>query len=232
MAKKKKKAAPPASSSGPEEATASGSAAACTAGELDTSRVVLGAAEVLNRTVNYVHFDINWAVSVFPVSMQHVPARERVTGEANADSGWTYAQNQLMRKDFADKPYLRVFGRVMEILLNHRRRQTCTAGDVFRVFLVEIPSQLEENHQQNPPPGQRFDVTEPIGRRTFNNRMRKMCEEELAEPTVTRDAGQDGKYVLTEDGQSMFDGWPKLEHIPGLTYEGPATPEEQPRRRS
>ena len=203
-----------------------------TTADSQAAALVVTGAECLLGAVEIVHFDINWAVSVFPVSMQHVPARERVTGEANADSGWTYAQNQLMRKDFADKPYLRVFGRVMEILLNHRRRQTCTAGDVFRVFLVEIPSQLEENHQQNPPPGQRFNVTEPIGRRTFNNRMRKMCEEELAEPTVTRDAGQDGNYVLTGNGKNMFDGWPDLEDIPGLTYEGPATPEPRPRRRS
>jgi len=232
MARKKKKAAQPASRSGSEEATASGSAATCTAGELDTSRAVLGAAEGLSRAVDYVHFDINWAVSVFPVSMQNVPARERVTGEANTDSGWVYSRKQLTRKDFADKPFLRVFGRVMEILLNHRRRQTCTAGDVFRVFLVEIPGQLEENHQQNPPPGQSVDVTEPIGRRTFNNRMKRMCEVELAEPTVTRDAGQDGDYVLTGNGQTLFDGWPDLADVPGLTYEGPATPEPRPRRRS
>ena len=202
-----------------------------TTADSQAAALVVSEAKCLLGAVEIVHFDINWAVSVFPVSMQHVPARERVTGEANADSGWTYSRNQLTRKDFADRPFLRVFGRVMEILLHHRRRQTCTAGDVFRVFLVEIPGQLEENHQQNPPPGQKFDVTKPTGRKTFNNRMTRMCDEELAEPTVTRESGRDEDYVLTEDGQKMFDGWPNLADIPELTYEGPATTEEQPRRR-
>ena len=227
MAKKKKKAARRATGTTGRNLTYT-----ITTADSQAAALVVSGAECLLGAVEIVHFDINWAVSEVPVSMQNVPARERVTGEANTDSGWTYSRDKLIRTDFADRPFLRVFGRVMEILLNHRRRQTCTAGDVFRVFLVEIPSQLEENHQQYPRPGQQVDVTEPIGRRTFNNRMRKMCEEELAEPTVTRDAGQDGNYVLTGNGQSMFDGWPDLEDIPGLTYEGPATPEPRPRRRS
>jgi len=228
MAKKTKKSSRRAGN----DTAASGSAAACTDNELFAAAVVMGAAEGLSRTVDYVHFDMNCAVNVFPVAMQSVPANERVTGEASAESGWTYSRRRLTRKDFSDKPYLRVFGRVMEILLNHRRRQTCTAGHVFRVFLVEIPGQLEENHRQTPPPGRQVDVTEPIGRRTFNNRMRKMCDEELARPTITRDSGREEHYVLTEDGQNMFNGWPDLADIPGLAYERPVTPVEQPRRRS
>ena len=228
MAKQKKRAA----RKGTKGTTARKLSYTITTADVQTAALVVSGAECVLGAIEYIHFDIQWAVSEVPVSMHNVPASERVTGEANADSGWTYSRNQLTRKDFADRPYLRVFGRVMEILLNHRRRQTCTAGDVFRVFLVEIPGQLEENHRQNPPPGQKFDVTKPTGRKTFNNRMRRMCEEELAESTVTRESGQDGNYVLTENGQRMFDGWPDLEDIPGLTYEGPATPEPRPRRRS
>ncbi len=208
-----------------------------TRGELNAAAVVRQVAEVVLRTVGVLNVDYAAIINELLSILQRGRAIEQVTGEANADSGWTYARSRLTRKDFADKPFLRVFGRVAEILLNHRQFQTITAGDVFRVFLVEISAHLEEHHRQNSPTGQppsvsQADASTGEGRRTFNERMERLYDEDLIRPTVIRASGKKEKYVLTEDGQNMFDGWPDLADIPGLTYEGPATPEPRPRRRS
>jgi DNA-binding HxlR family transcriptional regulator len=69
-------------------------------------------------------------------------------------------------------------------------------------------------------------------RRTFNNRMDRLCEEELIQPTITRETGRREGYVLTEDGRNMFDGWPPLSDIPGLALDGTVRPDSEPRRRS
>jgi len=229
MAKKKKTAAKKKGSTRTTATTPAYSAA-----ELQAAAVVTWGAENLLGAVEYLGFDINAVVNEFPVTVQDVSASGSVSasGEGNARDGLELARRLFNRRDFCDKPYLTVFGRVMEILLNHRGYETCSAGDVFRVFLVEIPGQLEENHRQYPRTGQQVSASTGTGRRTFNNRMESMRQEELARPTRTRDSGQAEAYVLTEDGQALFDGWPDLADIPGLTYAGPVTPEERPRRRS
>jgi hypothetical protein len=203
-----------------------------TRGELNAAAVVRQAAEVVLRTVGVLNVDHAAIVDELRGIVQPSPATERVTREVNADPGLELAQWLFTQHDFRDKPYLRVFGRVMEILLNHRRRQTCTAGDVFRVFLVEIPSQLEEHHRQTLRFGSDFDITRQPARRTFNGRMKRLRRYRLAQATTTRESGRDEDYVLTARGQTLFDGWPNLADIPGLTYEGAATPEERPRHRS
>ena len=156
----------------------------------------------------------------------------RVSGEENGQSGWEYARRQLELRDNGDLPRLRFVGRVLDVLLNHRRFTTCSGGDVFRVFLIEIPDQLEVNHRQNPPPGREVDITEPSGRKMFTNRMKSLRQMELIRPTITRDTGRGEGYVLTENGRNMFDGWPPLSDIPGLELDGPVRPERPSRPRS
>jgi hypothetical protein len=245
MAKKKKKAAKKkvtgAAAAGAQDAPA----ASCTEQELVTAGVVTSAGEIAASLQDVVHDAVQLGVQqavqewleARPISSRHgMPASESVNEEENVRRGWTYARRQLERRDFSDMPFLRFVGRVIDVLLNHRRFPTCTAGDVFEVFLVEIPTQLELNHRQSPAAGSGVDVTTQPGRRTFNNRMDRLRSEELIEPTITRESGRGEGYVLTEDGQNMFDGWPPLRDIPGLELEGPVTPEtssrRQPRRRS
>jgi len=229
MAKKKKKAARSASRSGSEDTTASGSAAACTAGELDTSRVVLGAAEGLSPGVEYVSFDINWAVSVFPVSMQHVPARERVTGEENArlNSFVRQARREFEATDSNEPPYHRVVGKVVEVLTVHRRhirnKDHCSVGDVFLVFLAEIPQHspyLPDDYRLVTPTkrGNTFAVTRDPGKTGIAGRLRDLKERGWLASATTTQSGSERGYRLTENGRVLFDGWP---NVPGLQIEPP-----------
>lgn len=161
----------------------------------------------------------------------------RKSSEENERQGWDYAREQLCRSDFADMPYVRVVGRVAEILLNHRRFETCTIGDVIKVFLVEIPEQLEVHHRPNLPTGQQLSVDTADagtfdGKKTFANRMAWLCDKQLLRPTSPPSQGIATNFVLTEKGQNMFDGWPDLSEIPGLELEGPVQPESRSRRRS
>lgn len=218
MAKKKKKTARAVSSSGSEDTTGSGS----TAAELDAAAVVFGAAEVLNRTVDYVHFDINWAISEFPVSMQHVPARERVTGEENArfNSFVRQTQRDFELNDTSETPYQRVVGKVVEVLTVHRRhlrgeKDHCSVGEVFLVFLTEIPQHspyLPEDYRLSVPNkrGNLFAVTRDPGKTVIAGRLRDLKKRGwLTSATTTRSGGERG-YRLTGNGRVLFDGWPEV----------------------
>jgi hypothetical protein len=210
---------------------AAAGAPASSEADLRFAAVVTSAAEGMLGTVDYLHFDINTVVNAFPVTVQEVSAARGTSGAGNADAGVDLLHRWFIRRDFDDKPYLRVFGRVMEIMLNHRRFETVTAGDVFKFFLIEISDQLEEHHRQNLDDGQEVDVSTRGGRKNFNNRMARMCEEQLARPTVWQESGKGENFVLTEDGQTLFGDWPLLTDIPGLELQGPVTPENSARRR-
>lgn len=184
--------------------------------ELCASAVVTWGGEGLLEATEYLHFDACACVSEFPVTVEQVSANSSSAVERAEQAGWDYARRLLQNTDYADMPHLRVFGRVIDILLNHRGEDTCSVGDVLRVFLAEIPTQLEETHRQRASFGSGYDVTRQPARRTFNNRMQKLCKRELVQPTIAREAGRVGNYVLTEDGQNIFDGWPPLSEIPGL----------------
>jgi hypothetical protein len=209
------------------------------AGVVDASgQLMEGLAHVVNAAVNAtVRQTIReWLDERASSSLQGGPASGGGSGAGNADAGVDLLHRWFIRRDFDNKPYLRVFGRIMEIMLNHRRFETVTAGDVFKFFLVEIPDQLDEHHRQNLEAGQDFDVSMQPARRTFNKRMERMCREQLARPTVWQESGKGENFVLTEDGQTLFGDWPLLTDIPGLELHGPVTPENsagrRPRRRS
>jgi hypothetical protein len=230
MAKKKKKAVKKAAKKSARRIT---TAPAATEAELQDALLVTWAAEGVLGACEYRDFGIFSIVRPFPVTVEQVSSRSSTAEETNGERGLDYARRQFARRDYADMPYLRVYGRVMEILLNHRRFQTCSAGDVFRVFLAEIPGQLKEDYRQGTPlPGKDYDVAEQPGRKTFNNRMKKLSDEELVRATVTRGSGREEDYVLTEDGQILFDGWPALSDIPGLELHAPHSRETTTRRRN
>jgi hypothetical protein len=249
MAKKKKTAVKKAAKKKASEAAAVDAhedreAGSCSEQELEAAGVITTAGELMSGLANaLVHeieargVDVADLLRTVVASLQRSQPSVRVSGDENGQRAWDYQRRQLERRDFADMPHVRVIGRVAEILLNHRRFQTISAGDVCKVFLVEIPSCLEENHRQDPPPGQQLsvdnvDVTAQPTRRNFNNRMKWLRNEELIRPAAKTAGNKDKGYVLTEDGQNMFDGWPDLSEIPGLALEGPVRPDSLPRRRS
>lgn len=247
MAKKKKKAAKKVAKKEKKKASepaAQVEAPAAEAGsfsdqELQAAGIVTtggelaaGLATGIIRELEARGIDLAALVQTAVANLQPSQPSERVSGEENSQSGWEYARRQLELRDNGDLPRLRFVGRVLDVLINHRRFTACSGGDVFKVFLIEIPSQLEENHRQHPPQGQDVDITEPIGRKMFTNRMKSLRKLELIRATVTRESGRGEDYVLTEDGQNMFDGWPPLSDIPGLELDGPVRPERQARPRS
>lgn len=131
---------------------------------------------------------------------------------------WLF-RNMLQAKD-SRRPYLRVIGRVAEILLHHRGFETISAGDVYLVFLAEIPGEMPEAYRQTPHPGEAFSVSTGEGRKTFNNRIRELRGFRLIEATATKGNRQED-HVLTEEGARVFDGWPELTEIPGLELQRP-----------
>lgn len=207
--------------------------------ELVTAGVVTAGGELMAglatgiiREVEARGINVADLLSTVVANLQCSQMTARVSGEENGQSGWEYARRQLELRDTGDLPRLRFVGRVLDVLINHRRFTTCSGGDVFRVFLIEISDQLEEQHRQHPPQGQDVDITEPSGRKMFTNRMKSLRQMELIRPTITRDSGRGEGYVLTEDGRNMFDGWPPLSDIPGLQLDGLVRPDSQSRPRS
>jgi hypothetical protein len=233
MAKKRKKTAKKAAKKKPSGVAAT---SVNTDAELQAAAVVTWAAEGVLGAVEYRDFDISAVVSGFPVTIEQISTGSSTAGERNGENGWEYARRQFARRDFRDRPFLRVVGRVAEILLNHRRFKTCKITDVSTVFLAEIPDQLEVHHRQNPPRGQQLsidtvDASAWVGKKTFAERITRLCDEDLIRPTSPLSQGAATKYVLTDEGQNMFDGWPPLTDIPGLELDGPITPESRSRRR-
>ena len=140
---------------------ASGTAAAqvqetssCSGQELEAALFVNEALESLLRLAQRANqlqahgTDVAEFFRVALARLQSSPASTGVSAEENAEGGWSYSRDRLVERDRADRPYLRVVGRVAHILLNSRGFRTISAGDVFMVFLVEISEQLEEHHRQ------------------------------------------------------------------------------------
>ena len=162
----------------------------------------------------------------FAVNMQEVSARPSDPGTNNIRAQ-DIARSFFQASDQREQPYLRVVGRVLDELLNHRRYTTCSGGDVYRVLLEEMPKQLPPAHRSvRRLPNRTLDVTGSTGRRVIDKRLTKLMGRTLqagAEPgvtlvvtTSTTRGGAKKGYRLTEDGQWLFDGWPALpELVPG-----------------
>lgn len=229
MAKKKaarKKAAKKAAkkASRPARALRSrGAEANLDTGPLDAALYVTIAGETALQLVEYVHAPVTQPIQDFVVQMQEVSARP---SDAVHDFGRArdLAREIFQAHDQREMPYLRVVGRILDELLNHRRFTTCSGGDVYYVLLDELQEQLPAAHQQRPSPsGSRFDRTRNPGRRAIDNRLRdlkgasrekgKGSGPAWVETTTTTQGGAEQGYRLTEDGLWLFDGWPELPEL-------------------
>lgn len=156
------------------------------------------------------------------VHMPEVPARPSDPGENN-DRALQLTREIFQQHDYREQPYLRVIGRVLDELLNHRQKETCSGGDVFYVLLKELRDELPVEYQQTPQVGRDFNRTLHPGRRSVDNRLKNLKGKSREDgkgsrpawvmTTVTTKGGAEQGYRLTDDGKSLFDGWPELPEL-------------------
>ena len=159
---------------------------------------------------------------VVNVNMPEVPARPSDPGENN-DQALQLTREIFQQHDYREQPYLRVIGRVLHELLNHRQKETCSGGDVFYVLLKELRDELPATHRQTPQAGRDFNRTLHPGRRSVDNRLKNLKGESREDgkgsgpawvmTTVTTQGGAEQGFRLTEEGQWLFDGWPELPEL-------------------
>ena len=159
---------------------------------------------------------------VVNVNMPEVPARPSDPGENN-DRALHLTREIFQQHDYRKQPYLRVMGRVLHELLNHRQKETCSGGDVFYVLLKELRDELPATHRQTPQAGRDFNRTLHPGRRSVDNRLKNLKGESREDgkgsgpawvmTTVTTQGGAEQGFRLTEEGQWLFDGWPELPEL-------------------
>jgi hypothetical protein len=218
MAKKKKKNAVK-QKAGPIASTA---APQVTREELQDALVCTISGEASLRFVEVCLPNPTKPVQTFTVSMyEGAPA----VPEPEHDEGLAIASLQDLFKQFdsGHMPHMRVVGRIIDVLLHHRGFKTCSAGDVFYVLLDEAPSQSgcdpKDYRLVTPTRNRRvFDITRNPGRKNLDNRLKGLKEGGWV--TLPRRNG----YVLTRKGQQLFNGWPDLAEIPGLTLIPPPRP--------
>jgi hypothetical protein len=193
-------------------------------GPLDAALLVTFGGEAMFRVVEYSHAPATQTIQEFAVHVQEVSARPSDPGANDDRDLLRLAQRIFQAYDKREQPYLRTIGRVLDELLNHRRYRTCSGGDVYYVLLDELPDELPAAHQQVLEVGQRdFNRTLNPGRRSVDNRLRELKGESredgrgsgpayVATTSTTRGGAEQG-YMLTEDGQWLFDGWPELPEL-------------------
>jgi hypothetical protein len=210
-------------------AAAEREAAACSDQELETAAAVTIAGEGLLRLAEAFvtvlearGIDISELINAALGSLQHEGVGRRMSGDENADRGLRRCRDLFMDLDYDEMPYLRVVGKVVEVLTVHRRqshgKDSCSVGDVFRVFLTEIPQHspyLPEEYRLVRPTsrGNQFDLTHDPGKTMFSDRLKDLKDDGwLTAASTTRSGGERG-YRLSDDGRWLFDGWPSVEGL-------------------
>jgi hypothetical protein len=187
-------------------------------GPLDVALYVTYAGEAALRIVEFSQGPLTDTIQEFPVHMQEVSARST---DPVFNTNWArdVAREIFRAHDKSEQPYLRVIGRVLDELLAHRRKASCSGGDVYLVLLSEIDHELPAAHRQRAP----FDRTLNPGRRSVDNRLRELKGESREDgkgsgpayvvTTSTTKGGAEQGYRLTEEGRWLFDGWPELPEL-------------------
>ena len=149
------------------------------------------------------------------VHMPEVPARPSDPGENN-DQALQLTREIFQQHDYREQPYLRVIGRVLDELRNHRRKETCSGGDVFYVLLKELRDELPATHRQTPQAGRDFNRTLHPGRRSVDKRLTKLkggAFPYVTTTSITKGRAAHKGYTLTKLGKWIFDGWPVLPEL-------------------
>lgn len=205
----------------------------CTDRELQAAAVRVTGGELMARfgeafftALETRGIDIARVLNDAVAALQNGPASTRVSGEENGENVWNLLRREIEDAD-RDEPYVRVVGKVVEVLTVHRaqrrRKDHCSAGEVFLVFLAEIPqhSPYDPNEYRLPKPtrrGNRFAVTRDPGKTMIAGRLQKLKRKGyLTAAGRTRSGGERG-YRLSENGRVLFNGWPD---VPGLQLAPP-----------
>lgn len=224
----KKKSAKTAKKAAKKKVSGAAAAREVNEAELHPAAVVTWGAEGLLGAVEYLHFDINTAVNTFPVTVQEVSAAGRTTGEINAGRALVRLRLIFEETDYDETPYLRVVGKVVEVLTVHRaqrrRKDHCSIGEVFLVFLAEIPQHspyAPADYRLSKPTrrGNQFAVTRNPGKTMIAGRLRVLKDQGWVTAAGTTRSGGERGYRLSEDGRMLFNGWPD---VSGLHLDPPS----------
>jgi hypothetical protein len=212
MAKKKAKVAKKAAKKVATRAARPSSQ--CSDEELRESRVVTAGGEATVDLVGYIGSDTAAFIAPFPVMMQEVT----VIPAENEARALTWLREEIETNDYDETPYLRVVGRVVHVLTVRRRKVTCSGGDVFRVFLGEIPQHspyapAEYRLQRPTKRGNVFDITQEPGRTKIKDRLSDLKNKKYAQTAKATRVGDGRGYMLTQRGLVVFDGWPEVEGL-------------------
>ena len=227
MAKKKKKAAK--KKAGGAAAAREAEVAVCSDQELIAAGFVTTAGELVARfgeaivtAIEARGISISELVTAGLNSLQNEGASRTVSGDENADRRLVRLREYFIDSDYAEMPYLRVVGKVVEVLTVHRRqhrgKDSCSVGDVFRVFLTEIPehSPYDPDDYKLARPtrrGNEYDLTLDPGKTMFSDRLKDLKDNGWLMPASTTRSGGERGYRLSEDGRWLFDRWPEVEGL-------------------
>jgi hypothetical protein len=136
-------------------------------------------------------------------------ARHAEDVQANAGGILEGLRRSITRHgDFRSLPKMRGVGRVVHVLTVSRQWPSCTGGEVFRVFLEEIPDRLPANHRQSRRTSEEIDVTESSGARAIYRRLERLVNDGYATTTATTVDDKYGQYVMNDLGRIVFWDWP------------------------
>lgn len=133
-------------------------------------------------------------------------------------------RTQLSRQDFAQQPFMRVVGKVVFVLTQHRGMESCSGHQVHWVFLAEAPHLFPTKYHQSPGPNGTFNTAKSPAMGVIYARLNKLKAIGLLR-TLRETAGLAAKdYAMTADGLFVFRHW---EDVPGPSLAGPIPPRRQ-----
>lgn len=231
----KKRASSGAAASGATEAVGAPTAetSSCTDQELQAAGLVATSGGLWVRFDDAIlaalearGVDVAELVRTAAANHQRGPASGRVLSDEKATRLLDQYRTDFQHHDQA-VPYLRVVGKVVEVLTVHRaqrrRKDHCSGGEVFLVFLAEIPQHspyAPADYRLSKPTrrGNVFDVTRDPGKNMIAGRLRELKDRGWLTPAGTTRSGGERGYRLSETGRTFFNGWPD---VPGLQLDPP-----------
>lgn len=120
-----------------------------------------------------------------------------------------------------EQPRRAAVGRVVYFLTVEGRhpkgKHTCSAGDVFLVFLEQIPLELGcydpsdyIDRAKSTPSKKHYALERQPARKIFNSRLSGLHADGYCEAAGYTRGGKATSYRLTRKGRYLFDGWPEL----------------------
>jgi hypothetical protein len=131
-------------------------------------------------------------------------AEDAVTKLAKATEIYRHSFEQL---DEAERPFVRVVGRIIYILTVDGGRDDCTVTPIAVALLLFLPAHLELEHRQAGTNRQAIDVTEPHLQGLLYDRLRKLSSRKWK--SMLRKGATGRGYQLNEEGRFVFNEWPK-----------------------